>query len=85
MDPLDALKTAETMGFTLPTPAYLFGAVVFGLIGWAAFRIGRKQERPRSTWIGVGLMVYPYLVSTTWLLYLVGGALCAGLWWDRTH
>ena len=33
--------------------------------------------------IGVGLMVYPYLVSATWLLYVAGVALCAALYWFR--
>jgi hypothetical protein len=85
MDPQQALKTAESLGFTLPSPAYLFGAVLFGLIGYAAFRMGRKQQRPRAVWIGVGLMLYPYLVSQTWLLYVVGVALCTGLWIERSY
>ena len=83
MDPQQALKTAEALGFTLPSPAYLFGAVLFGLIGFAAFRLGRKQERTRAVWIGVALMLYPYGVSQTWLIYLVGAVLCAGLWIER--
>lgn len=84
MDPLQALRTAESMGFALPTPAYLFGALLFGLIGWGAFRTGRRQQRPRATWIGEALILHPYLVSQTWLVYGTGTgtgtALCAGLW-----
>ncbi len=68
------------MGFALPTPAYLFGALLFGLIGWGAFRAGRRQQRRRATWIGVALMLCPYLVSQTWLMHSTGTALCAGLW-----
>jgi hypothetical protein len=82
MDPNDPLKMAADLGFTLPTPAYLFGAVVFGLAGLAAWRIGRKSERPRTRWLGLALMLYPYGVSQTWLLYLLGCAMCAGIWWD---
>ncbi|QCB48429.1 hypothetical protein [Hydrogenophaga sp. PAMC20947] len=85
MDPLQELETAEALGFTLPTPAYLIGAVFFGLIGFAAFRMGRKQERTRAIWIGVVLMLYPYLVWQTWLLYAVGALLCAGLWIERRY
>ena len=80
MDPLDTLTA---LGIELPTPAYIVGAIVFGLIGLVAWRIGRREARPRTKWIGVGLMFYPYAVSNTWLLYAVGAALCAGLWWDR--
>jgi len=80
MDSLDAL---QSLGITLPSPAYIFGAVVFGLIGIAAYRYGKKTGRPRSKWLGVVLMLYPYVIPQTWLLYLVGVALCVGLWIDR--
>ena len=83
MNPSEALQTAAALGLTLPSPAYLFGAIVFGLAGLAAWRVGRKEERPRTLWLGVTLMLYPYLVSQTWLLYVLGLVLCAGIWWDR--
>lgn len=83
MDPQETLKTVEALGFSLPTPAYIFGAILFGLVGFAAFRIGRKQQRARAVWIGIALMLYPYLISPTWLLYAVGAMLCAGLWIER--
>jgi hypothetical protein len=31
-------------------------------------------------WIGIGLMLYPYAVSQTWLLYAIGAGLCAALY-----
>ena len=80
MDELSALKS---LGLELPSPAYIFGAVVFGLIGLAAFRHGRKSGRRRTLWLGVALMVYPYAVSATWALYVVGAVLCAAVWFDR--
>ncbi len=80
---MDSLSALQSMGLQLPSPAYLFGAFVFGLVGLAAFRIGRKRERPVTLWLGVALMVYPYAISTTWLMYAVGAALCAGLFYDR--
>ena len=80
MDELSALKS---FGLELPSPAYLMGAIVFGLIGWAAFRRGRKTGRRQTLWLGVALMAYPYAVSRTWLLYGVGLVLCAALWADR--
>jgi ABC-type Fe3+-siderophore transport system permease subunit len=77
------LATLRSVGLTLPSPAYIFGAIVFGLIGLAAWRRGRKLERPRTLWLGVALMLYPYAISRTWLLYAVGLVLCAGVVLDR--
>ena len=77
MDGLGAL------GFALPSPAYLAGAVLFGIVGWAAWRYGRKAERPRAKWLGLALMLYPYAVSRTWLLYAIGAGLCVALVLER--
>ena len=76
---MDTLSTLQSLGLELPSPAYIFGAILFGLIGFAAYRHGRKTGRKPTLWIGVALMLYPYLISPTWLLYGVGAALCAGL------
>lgn len=80
---MDPLTTAKSLGFGLPSPGYLFGAVVFGLIGFAAWRYGRKTERQVTKWLGVALMLYPYLVWHTGWLYAVGVALCLGIWLDH--
>jgi len=65
--------------FTLPSPAYLAGSLIFGIIGFAAYRYGKNMGRSRMRWLGAGLMVYPYAISQTWLLYLLGLVLCACL------
>ena len=80
---MDDLTTLRSLGLTLPAPAYIVGAVVFGLLGFAAYRHGKKAERPRTKWLGVALMLYPYAFSDTWLLYVVGVALCMGVYLDR--
>jgi hypothetical protein len=80
MDPLSSL---QALGLELPSPTYLIGAILFGLIGWAAWRHGRRTERPPTKWIGVALMLYPYVISSTWLLYGIGLALCVGLVLDQ--
>jgi hypothetical protein len=69
--------------FAWPTPAYLFGAIVFGLVGLAAFRHGRKSGQARPLWIGLALMLYPYLVSNTAALYALGALLCVALFLGR--
>ncbi len=79
----DELHALQSLGLELPSPAYLFGALVFGLVGLAAFRSGRKSGRQKTLWMGVALMLYPYAVSRAWLLYALGAALCAGIWLDK--
>lgn len=85
MNPTEALQAAREAGLTLPTPAYIFGVVLFSLAGMAAWRYGKVIEHPRIRWLGVALMFYPYVIGSTWLLYLVGFALCAAIWWDRSR
>ena len=80
---MDSLDTLHTLGFDLPSPAYIAGTVLFGLIGIAAWRWARRSGRRRSQWLAGALMFYPYVVPQTWLLYVIGIALCAGLWIDR--
>ncbi len=81
---MEELKILQSLGLVLPTPAYMLGALVFGLVGYVAYRRGRKAARPRLTWTGVALMLYPYAVTPTWLLWAVGLALSAWLYtqWD---
>ena len=77
---MDEIKNLESLGLLLPSPAYIVGAILFGIIGYVAFRRGRKTTSPALTWTGVVLMVYPYAVPQTWLLWLVGAGLCGWLY-----
>ncbi len=77
---MDELKTLESLGFTLPGPAYIAGAILFGIIGFAAYRYGKKASLVTFKWTGVALMLYPYAITDTGLLYGVGAALCLGLY-----
>ena len=52
-------------------------------MGMIAFRHGRRSSRPATLGLGVVLMFYPYFISNTVALYLVGAALCAGIWFDH--
>jgi hypothetical protein len=72
---MDNLKTLESVGFTMPSPAYLIGAILFGIIGYAAYRYGKKPTIKTTKWVGIALMLYPYAISETWLLYSVGAGL----------
>lgn len=64
----------------MPGPAALFASLMFGVIGFAAFRYGKQHAVWSPMAIGLALMVYPYFVSQTWLLYAIGAALCVGLY-----
>ena len=79
----DGLDTLAALGFTWPSPAYIVGLILFGILGIAAYYYGKRTERPRTKWLGVALMLYPYVVWQTGWLWAVGVALCAGIWFDR--
>ncbi len=79
----DELASLQSLGLELPSPAYIVGAIVFGLLGLAAWRRGRRVGPRTTMWLGLALMVYPYAVSSTLMLYVVGLALCAGVWFDQ--
>ncbi len=52
---------------------------VFGIIGFAALKYGRKQQLLKPMLVGVALMAYPYFVTNTILLWAVGAALTLSL------
>jgi hypothetical protein len=74
----DYLAAVEELGITLPSTAYIVGVVTFGIAGYVVYRYGKKMSLQATKWIGIALMLYPYAVSITWLLYAVGAALCVG-------
>ncbi|MCX5715154.1 MAG: hypothetical protein NT033_10265 [Candidatus Omnitrophica bacterium] len=63
--------------------AKIFAWIIFGLIGFAAFLYGKKSQTLRPILIGLALMMYPYFISGTFFLYLVGIALTAALYFWR--
>jgi hypothetical protein len=67
-------------GFSLYT---ILLAVWFGLIGFAAFRYGRKNSEPRPVVIGIALMVYGYFVTNPWISLAIGSALTLALFFPR--
>jgi hypothetical protein len=79
---MDALQVLKSSGLSLPTPAYLIGMLLFSLVGMVAWWHGKRSERPTVKWLGLALMLYPYVVPQTWLLYVVGAALTAWTVWS---
>jgi hypothetical protein len=66
-------------GASMFTGENIIAWVLFGAIGFLAFKYGKGTQRIGPMVLGILLMIYPYFVSDTWLLYGVGAALTAGL------
>lgn len=79
---MNELSQLQSLGLELPSPWYLAGALVFGLLGWVAYRHGKRTQNAAVKWAGVALMLYPYAVTQTWLLWLSGVVLCGFVWWQ---
>jgi hypothetical protein len=67
-------------GFSLATIAV---AVVFGLVGFAAFRYGKKNGEPRPLFLGIALMAYGYFISNVWVSLAIGAVLTLLLFFPR--
>ncbi len=52
--------------------SHLVGGLVFGAIGLCAFTVGKRRGHYKTLGLGLALMAYPYFVSSTVVLYLVG-------------
>jgi hypothetical protein len=59
------------------TEATLWWGMLFGAIGVGFFMYGRKQRSPVPLVCGLGLMVFPYFVSNSWLVFAIGVGLMA--------
>lgn len=53
----------------------LFAGVVFGAIGFAAWRIGKRRQQAKPMVIGAMLMVFPYVVDGPLWVWSIGIAL----------
>lgn len=65
------------------SPSNLFAGLIFGSIGLIAFIYGKKMAFLRPMIIGITLMAYPYFISGTLFIYLIGIALTATLYFWR--
>ncbi len=63
--------------------ANILVAVFFSLVGFAAFRYGKRAGEARPMFLGAALMVYGYFVSNAWISLLVGAALTALLFYPQ--
>ena len=65
------------------SPATIFWAIVFGIVGFAAFRYGKKNGEPRPLFLGIALMAYGYFVSNPRVSLAIGSVLTLLLFFPR--
>ncbi|MCX5795096.1 MAG: hypothetical protein NTY77_06355 [Elusimicrobia bacterium] len=63
--------------------ANIIGNLIFSGVGFVAFMYGKKQGHFKLMVLGGVLMVYPYFVPNTMLLYLIGAALSVATFYVR--
>jgi len=68
----------------MPSASSLFVGILAGVLGLAYFIYGKRQQRIGFLAAGVGLCIYPYLVSGAMMQILIGlGLLAAPFFFDR--
>jgi hypothetical protein len=60
----------------MSTASIVWG-MLFGAIGGGYMIYGHRQKQIVALLCGLGLMVFPYFVTSTWAMLLVGGVLMA--------
>jgi hypothetical protein len=61
----------------MPKPPYFLTRLIFSSIGLGYLIYDKKQKRKVAYYSGIGLVVYPYLISEIPIMILVGITLMA--------
>lgn len=66
-------------------PAAIFFSLIFGAVGIVALKRAKSEGNIACAFIGVALLVFPYVVEGWLWNLIVGIALSAGVWrfWDE--
>jgi hypothetical protein len=64
-------------------PYNIYFGILFGLIGFAAWRYGRHKQSARHMLLAVVLMGFSYFVPTLWLTLVIGSILTFFLFWPK--
>jgi len=68
---VDAVEGSDSLLFGLSVWGMLAG-FFFSMLGLAYFRIGKRKQDMKRMFLGVFLMVYPYIITDTLYIVLVG-------------
>jgi hypothetical protein len=52
--------------------ANLIGGLIFGSVGFVAFIYGKRMHLWKPMLCGIALMVYPYFIADTAILFAIG-------------
>lgn len=63
--------------------ANVIGGLIFGSIGFVAFIYGKRMNLWKPMFCGLALMVFPYFVANTALLFVLGTAGSGALYFLR--
>ncbi|MCA9002704.1 MAG: hypothetical protein KDB61_12325 [Planctomycetes bacterium] len=61
----------------------LIGGFLFGCIGFVAFTYGKRQTLWTTMFLGLALMLFPYFITSTVWIYVVGIGLTGALYLFR--
>ena len=61
-------------------PGPLLASLLVSSVGLVLVMYGKRQKRIPQIAIGVLLLVFPYFLSSAWLILLIGALLCGLLW-----
>ena len=67
----------ENLSFSI-----IIAGLIFSSVGWILFKHGRKEAENKIVVIGLALMLYPYFIESTKLMWLIGLALSAWGYWE---
>ncbi len=67
----------------MPSPEAIFAIIVFSIIGFAAYRVGKRDYAWKPMILGITLMIYPYFISNVWWLWIIGALLTAAWFVSR--
>jgi hypothetical protein len=63
--------------------ANLIAGFIFGSVGFVAFMYGKRMSQLKIMLAGLALMIFPYFVSNTAGLYVIGTLVSASLFFLR--
>ena len=61
----------------------LIAGLIFGSVGFIAFAYGKKQASTKYMILGGILLAYPYFISNTVAVYVIGAVLTLALFFPR--